>query len=382
MKNISITGGAGFIGQKLVETLLSHDNSVNIKVLDSFHPQIHDRESETRFRKKFPNVNLKNGNILDINDLDWLISESDIFIHLASETGTGQSMYNIVNYTNTNITGTSLLLERLLESGKKIKHFILSSSRSIYGEGAYLSANNQPVSKNLKRKIEDMKVGKFDIYCPKTGNAMKSIATNEDCIPNPLSFYAATKLFQEQQINLYKEKLFFKTTIFRFQNVYGEGQSLNNPYTGLLAVFFNLANSGKNLNVFEDGNESRDFIHVDDVVRTLKISMLSENNLWNGVFNLGTGKQTSIIDVANNVVEFFNNDISINISGDFRIGDIRHNFADTTKIESLGIKTNDFISFNEGYKRFLNWAKENGSTSFNIDEATSIMKDSGMYHEN
>ena len=151
MKNVSITGGAGFIGQKLIEILLTNNISVNIKVLDSFHPQIHDKNAEKRFRKKFPSVNLRNGNILDKNDIDWLISESDVFIHLASETGTGQSMYNIVNYTNTNITGTSLILERLLKSGNKIDHFILSSSRSIYGEGAYLSSNNQPVSKFKKK---------------------------------------------------------------------------------------------------------------------------------------------------------------------------------------------------------------------------------------
>lgn len=381
MKNVSITGGAGFIGQKLIEILLTNNISVNIKVLDSFHPQIHDKNAEKRFRKKFPSVNLRNGNILDSNDIDWLISESDVFIHLASETGTGQSMYNIVNYTTTNITGTSLILERLLKSGNKIDHFILSSSRSIYGEGAYLSSNNQPISKNLKRKIEDMKLGNFDIYCPETGNAMKPIATNEDCFPNPLSFYAASKLFQEQQINLYREKLFCKSTIFRFQNVYGEGQSLNNPYTGLLAVFFNLANENKSLNVFEDGLESRDFIHVDDVVETIKCSIFSNSRSWDGTFNLGTGIQTKIIDVAKNVVNFFNHNIDIRISGDFRIGDIRHNFADIQKINKLGINSKEFIPFEEGYKRFLNWAKETGSTSFNAEEASRIMKDSGMYHE-
>lgn len=381
MRNISITGGAGFIGQKLVQVLLKEPNSVNIKVLDSFLPQIHDKDAESKFRKKFPNVNLKNGDILNKDDLDWLINDSDVFIHLASETGTGQSMYNIVNYTNTNITGTSLILERLLKSGKTIEHFLLSSSRSIYGEGAYLSSSNECVSGNLKRNIEDMKLGRFDIYCPDTGNIMNPIATNEECIPNPLSFYAATKLFQEQQINLYKEKLFHRTTIFRFQNVYGEGQSLNNPYTGILAVFFNLANDNKSLNVFEDGLESRDFIHVDNVVETMRCSIFSDNESWNGVFNLGTGKQTKIIDVAKNVVAFFNNNVDIKVSGDFRVGDIRHNFADIKKINNLGINSKEFISFEEGYKKFLNWARDTGSSSFNIDEASKIMKDSGMYHE-
>lgn len=381
MKNISITGGAGFIGQKLISALQHDDSFGKIKVLDNFHPQIHHKDSEDLFRSDYPNVELIRGDINDIPCVEWLIKDTNILIHLASETGTGQSMYNIMDYTNTNISGTSLILERLLKSGNTIEHFILSSSRSIYGEGAYLSSNNQPVSKNLKRKIEDMKLGKFDIYCPETGNAMKAIATNEDCIPNPLSFYAATKLFQEQQINLYKEKLFRKLTIFRFQNVYGEGQSLNNPYTGLLAVFFNLANENKSLNVFEDGLESRDFIHVDDVVETIKCSIFSNNRSWDGTFNLGTGKQTKIIDVAKNVVNFFNSNIDIRVSGDFRIGDIRHNFADIQKISKLGINPKEFIPFEEGYKRFLNWAKKTGSTSFNVEEASRIMKDSGMYHE-
>lgn len=380
MKNISITGGAGFIGQKLISELQNDSSFGKIKVLDNFHPQIHDKDSENLFRSNFPNIDLVRGDISDESCVEWLIKDTNILIHLASETGTGQSMYNIVDYTNTNITGTSMILEKLLNKNIDIDHFILSSSRSIYGEGAYFCATCNKSPNKPKRNIDDMKNGKFDVFCC-CNSALKTMATGENQSPNPLSFYAATKLFQEYQINLYKDKLFKKTTIFRFQNVYGEGQSLNNPYTGLLAVFFNLANSGKNLNVFEDGNESRDFIHVDDVVRTLKISMLSKNNSWNGVFNLGTGKQTSIIDVANSVVEFFNNEISINISGDFRIGDIRHNFADTTKIQSLGIKTSDFISFNEGYKRFLNWARNNSNSSININEATKIMKDSGMYYE-
>ena len=170
-------------------------------------------------------------------------------------------------------------------------------------------------------------------------------------------------------------------TIFRFQNVYGEGQSLNNPYTGILAVFFNLANDNKSLNVFEDGLESRDFIHVDNVVETMRCSIFSDNESWNGVFNLGTGKQTKIIDVAKNVVAFFNNNVDIKVSGDFRVGDIRHNFANIKKINNLGINSKEFISFEEGYKKFLNWARDTGSSSFNIDEASKIMKDSGMYHE-
>jgi dTDP-L-rhamnose 4-epimerase len=382
LKNISITGGAGFIGQKFIKKLQSESLDFRIKVLDSFNPQIHDKLSEERFRKNFPEISLMADDILNEDAIDWLIKDVDIIIHLAAETGTGQSMYNIVDYTNTNITGTSLILEKLLKANKSIDHFILSSSRSVYGEGAYQLSPEITLNQNLSRNIDDMKNGKFDIYCPETGKPLQAIATNELFTTNPLSFYAATKLFQEQQVDLYCKKLFKKTTIFRFQNVYGEGQSLSNPYTGLLAVFFNLANTGKDLNVYEDGIESRDFIHVDDVVKTIIVSILSKDTSWNGTFNLGTGIPTSIMDVASNVADFFSNNIDIKVSGDFRVGDIRHNFADVKKINSLGIKTKEFIPFNIGYKSFLNWAKENGPTSFNIDEATSIMKDSGMYHEN
>lgn len=378
---IGITGGAGFIGQHIISTLIDNDESLEIKVLDNFSHQVHEAWAKERFTEKFPGVQLKVGDVCSKSDVDWLIDGIDILIHLAAETGTGQSMYNITHYTEVNIGGTATLLQGIGERGIKLRKFILASSRSIYGEGLYESCINCLTAndKIIIRKGYDMESGLFEPRCDHCQKSLVPLPTPESCLPNPLSYYAETKLFQERQAEMYRGKYFDQLSIFRFQNVYGAGQSLANPYTGILAIFSNLAKVDAEINVFEDGLESRDFVHVSDVSNVVATSVLSNGSEFDGTFNVGTGIPVTVKFVAEKIKAYFDSQSVINISGDYRVGDIRHNYACLSNLAEAGIDTSKFISFENGLYTFLKCVGTSVSSAFDFDKSIDELKQAGMY---
>lgn len=378
---IAITGGAGFIGKHIIQNLLNHKNNCEIKVLDSFDTQVHEKNSVRDFKNQFKEVELRIGDICDASDVSWLIEDVDILIHLAAQTGTGQSMYEINRYTQDNVLGTANILQCMLDSNSTIDKFILASSRSIYGEGQYKTCSNcLEKSRNaVTRSEEQLRNKEYEPRCHKCGTELNAIPTKETCTPNPLSYYAETKLMQERLINLYEEKLFERLITFRFQNVYGEGQSLNNPYTGILAVFSTLAKLNQKINIFEDGLESRDFIHVHDIAQTICSAVHDSNESFNGVFNLGTGKPTSVIEVASIIKKYFDSSSELFISGDFRVGDIRHNYACMEKLNKLNIDTDSFISFDTGIIRFLDAISDFMPSSSDYNKSIEELKRVGMF---
>ena len=356
LPKILITGGAGFIGKKLA-LKLSVGNEIHI--LDNLNPQIHGINPDISWMKEC-GIRFHFG---DINDIATICDglEFNIVYHLASETGTGQSMYEIRNYCHTNVQGTAVLLDFLSNSNPS--QIILSSSRSIYGEGSYLCKTCDCKPDKILRKNSDMDEGVFDPRCQICMKELYPIATEEGVFANPISIYASNKKTQEELISLWSSSRHTSCKILRFQNVFGPGQSLSNPYTGILSIFSKLLLANKPINIFEDGDESRDFIYIDDVVNTLiTIKNIDEKLL---VTNVGTGIQTSVLKVAETLKDNFSSKSQLNISGDYRLGDIRHNFADTKKLNQY-IDVSKFVGFEKGVFEFVKCVKE---TDMSLDDS-------------
>jgi dTDP-L-rhamnose 4-epimerase len=326
MKNILITGGAGFIGSNIAQKLLSMGYFV--RVLDNLSQQIHGEDPEkSHLYKSIKNkVDFILGDVRDENDWISALDSMDAVIHLAAETGTGQSMYEIKKYTDVNITGTAILLDYLTNQKHSIKKVIIASSRAVYGEGKYFCAehgNIYPLSRN------DLHMGKgdFTVKCPFCKNNVTLLATDEDSKLHPTSVYGITKQMQEELVLTSCKSLNIPAIAFRYQNVYGPGQSLTNPYTGILSIFSTCFLNNIDINIFEDGKESRDFVYIDDVVNAT-ICGLEADIVKNNRINVGTGVSIDVLSVANLLKDTYHSKSNIIVSGNYRVGDIRHNFAD------------------------------------------------------
>lgn len=379
MQNILVTGGAGFIGSEIVKQLYK-TGKWEITVLDAMTEQIHGKnwKESYLFKQIEGKCRFVKGNITDIKTVISLIKDAEYIIHLAAETGTGQSMYQINQYNETNIMGTSNILQAISSLGKenKVKKIILSSSRSVYGEGRYVCSDCGIVYPNNRNRIH-MLNGDFNMYCQYCGKKLKLVKTTEESEIKPSSLYAFTKYTQEMMLRTMCPALEVDYTIFRFQNVYGVGQSLKNPYTGILSIFSSLMLENKPVNVFEDGLESRDFINVADVAAGVIISLDNEKSNSQTI-NLGSGVGTSVIDIANVLKKTYKSCSQINITGDFRIGDIAHNVADISKAESI-LEFKQTISLNEGLTEFCNWVLEQEHDNSNYEKSLKEMEQVGMF---
>lgn len=375
MKNILITGGAGFIGSKLAIRLL--ELGYQVRILDNLSPQIHGADPEQTsqlYNSIKDRTDFMRGTVLSRNDLEKAIVNQDVIVHLAAETGTGQSMYEVERYTEVNIQGTSLLLDILVNLQHRIEKVVVASSRAIYGEGRYLSNELGTVFPG-HRHDEDMKRGDFEVKYPGSG-PLTLMPTDETSRIHPSSIYGITKQVQEQLVLNVSSFSDFVGVSFRYQNVYGPGQSLSNPYTGILSIFSNRIRQDQPVNIFEDGEESRDFVFIDDVVDAT-IAGIEREEANNQVFNVGTGVQTTVMDVARALVSYYGNEVPLEISGMFRSGDIRHNYADTRKIKSLlGFTTR--ISFEEGIRRFAEWVQTQPAQEAGYEKSIREMKDKGL----
>lgn len=306
------------------------------------------------------------------------VRDAEVVIHLAAETGTGQSMYMINKYNDTNIMGTSNLFQAISNLGKqaKVKKIIFSSSRSVYGEGKYICRKCGPVYPNA-RSVEKMSKGDFAVYCPICGAKTEVTATIEDGKIIPSSLYAFTKYSQEMMIRTMAPAFNIDYTIFRFQNVYGVGQSLKNPYTGILSIFSTLMIENKPINVFENGLESRDFINVKDIAAGVIAAINNEGSNGESI-NLGSGVGTTVIEVAKILKNIYGSGSEIRITGDFRMGDIANNYADISKAEDiLGFK--QMVSLEEGLTAFCNWVRGQKYDNRGYEKSLFEMKASGMF---
>ena len=352
-KNILITGGAGFIGQHLSRALFQQ--GFKVRILDNLNPQIHG-SSKLPF-DLLDEFELINADVRDKEALKKALIGIDSIVHLAAETGTGQSMYEIERYFSVNLQGTATLLE-LLQNGeysKSLRSFVVASIRAIYGEGAYHCVSHGIVFP-VQRTRENMSLSMFDPICPLCAGIVSMVPTSESAPFMPMSIYGLTKQVQEQAVLMFALTHGINGFGLRYQNVYGPGQSLKNPYTGILAVFSNLARQNQNIEIYEDGLESRDFVYIDDVVEAT-IRSINYAGKYVGPLNVGSGIATSVLTVAEEIKAYFNSNSSITVTGRFRIGDIRHNIADLSNLQKiLGFIPK--VTFKNGLINFLNWAAE------------------------
>lgn len=350
---ILVTGGAGFIGSRLCNALVTRGHRV--RVLDNLSPQIHGTEPGSSELRAYlsSEVEFRQGDVRDRGTWLSTLEGQDAVVHFAAETGTGQSMYEIERYVDVNVRGTALLLELLANRERSVRKVVVASSRAIYGEGKYQGPAG--VVYPGARSEVDMKRGDFECKCPVTRAPLALLPTDEESRIHPSSIYGITKQNQEQMVLAVGESCGFSAVAFRYQNVYGPGQSLKNPYTGILSIFSTLLLQGHDINVFEDGKESRDFVFIDDVVNATVLG-LENDAVTSEVLNVGSGVATDVITVAQALKRCYGALGELRVTGNFRLGDIRHNVADISRIgERLGYRPS--VSFADGIERFAAWVR-------------------------
>ena len=346
---ILITGGAGFIGTALAKKLVNDGHDVI--VIDNLSPQIHGNLPKII---GLDSVRFQRSDVQDLEHSQELVENCDAIFHLAAETGTAQSMYRIRHYVGVNELGTAALLEAIAKCQRRPKRVILASSRSVYGEGAYMHPYKpEKLIQPIPRSREQLLEGDWNLK-DNNGHILQAIATPETLPFAPGSIYAATKASQELLLQSAGNALGFIPIILRFQNVYGDGQSLMNPYTGIISIFFNRARQGLEIPVYEDGMESRDFIHINDIVDGLVTSMTADVP-HGATINLGSGLPVSVIELAEQLIASSGHDVPIRVTGQFRVGDIRHCYADLTVARKL-LGFVPRTSLADGLMRFCDWA--------------------------
>lgn len=379
MEKILITGGAGFIGSNLALALLKKGHQIT--VLDNLSEQIHGKnpeETSPLYLSIKDKVQFIKGTVACRETLQKAIADNTVIVHLAAETGTGQSMYEIQHYTDVNIGATALLLDILTNEKHSVKKVVVASSRAIYGEGKYYNKTKNTFVYPLQRTDEDMQKGDFEVKDPQNhSDVLELVATTEDAIIHPTSVYGITKQVQEQLVMTVCPTIGIAGVAFRYQNVYGPGQSLKNPYTGILSIFSTQIKNGNGINIFEDGKETRDFVFISDVVDATVLGIEKET-ANNQVFNVGTGVATDVITVATELSNNYGIQVPITISGNYRLGDIRHNYADITKARQL-LGFEPKISFKEGLKQFTDWVNTQEVEEDKYQQSIDEMKAKGLY---
>jgi dTDP-L-rhamnose 4-epimerase len=371
---VLITGGAGFIGSRVARSLLSAGHEVSI--LDNFSPQIHGDNAGLPADLR-DCVQLFRGDVRDVSLCQRALEGQQVLVHLAAETGTGQSMYRVRHYTDVNIGATASLMELLLTGKYPVRSVVVASSRAIYGEGAARCPEHGVVYPNARSK-EAMEAGDFEPKCPCCGHATTAVPTPEDAPFRPSSLYGLTKQVQEQMVLMYAATLGINGFALRYQNVYGPGQSLKNPYTGILAIFSNLARANEPIYIFEDGQESRDFVYVDDVVEaTLRcVEAPAQKPV---ALNVGTGLPVTVAEVVTATLTYFSSSSKVAVTGAFREGDIRHNFASVERLRA----TLGFVPgwrFEDGLRKFLAWAGGQRLEERNYEQSLAEMRAKGLMH--
>ncbi|MBM3788606.1 MAG: NAD-dependent epimerase/dehydratase family protein [Acidobacteria bacterium] len=371
-----ITGGAGFIGSCIVRRWISAGRSV--RVLDNLSEQIHGKAAGEPTWASHPLVDFVRGSVTERSDWVRALDGVREIVHLAAETGTAQSMYEISRYTTCNAIGTGLMLEALREStSSRVRRVLLASSRSIYGEGAY-RCDHCGLARTIPdaRTGGDLAAGRWEPRCPVCAATLTAIPTSESDPPRTASIYAATKWTQEEYVRIGCASLGIDHAILRLQNVYGEGQSLQNPYTGILSIFSNRIRVGSELPIFEDGLESRDFVHVEDVAWSF-LAAIDRADPIAGVINVGSGRATSVAEVAHQLGRALGLEARTRVTGQYRLGDIRHNFADISRLQAvLGYRPQ--ISLEEGLGRFARWVLSRAHGVDRLDSANRELVERGL----
>jgi dTDP-L-rhamnose 4-epimerase len=352
--NILVTGGAGFIGSHLVDALVKRGHRV--RVLDALVPQVHE---EGEPRNVNPAAEFVRGDVCDGELLARALDGVEVVYHQAAEVGVGQSMYEIQKYVRANDYGTAVLLETLSERRSRIRKLIVASSMSIYGEGAYECLGCGVVNPHL-RLTSQLVRREWEFSCPTCQQILKPLPTNEDKPLFPTSVYAITKQDQEQFCLVVGRAYGIPTVALRYFNVYGPRQALSNPYTGICAIFSSRLLQDQSPMIFEDGEQTRDFVHVNDIVQANLLALEKDGADYQAV-NIGTGHATSVSQMARLLTEGLGKDLQPEVVGKYREGDIRHCFADISRARRL-LGYEPKVSLEQGIPELLNWVREQNAT--------------------
>jgi dTDP-L-rhamnose 4-epimerase len=363
-----VTGGAGFIGTHLVRTLVARGDDV--VVLDSLEPQVHGDTPPD-----LPDaVELIVGDVGDAALAGRALQGVDRVVHLAAAVGVGQSMYEIARYTELNTMATARFLEVLVAQNPLPTRLVVASSMSIYGEGEYVCDEHGRVAPG-PRPEEQLLARQWEAACPTCGRELRPVGTREDKPLIPTSIYAINKRDHEEMSLVTGAAYGIPAVALRFFNVYGPGQALSNPYTGVAAIFASRLLNRHQPVIFEDGEQSRDFTHVSDIVNGILLALESEAAVGHAV-NLGTGRPTTVANVAQVISAGMGLDIEPERAEQYRAGDIRHCFADPTRArELLGFEAT--TSFEAGMRELVDWLQDKNAVD-RVDAATRELAARGL----
>jgi len=351
-KKVLVTGGAGFIGSHLVDRLV--DLGSEVRAFDSLEPQVHG-SSQTIPKYLNEECEFIKGDMRNRKQLKEALGEIEVIFHQAAVVGVGQSMYQVHKYIEANTLGTAGLLDILVNEKHNVEKLIIASSMSVYGEGKYQCDSCGEVYPKL-RSLEQLKRRKWEMRCPLCDKSVEGIPTPEEKPLYPTSVYAISKRDQEEICLTVGRAYDIPTVALRYFNVYGPRQALSNPYTGVAAIFSARIKNRHNPIIFEDGLQSRDFIHVRDIVQANILAMEKEEANFE-VFNVGTGRKLSVLDIANILIKKLGKDeFRPEIVSKYREGDIRHCYADISKIkEKLGYEPG--VKYEDGILDLVDWVK-------------------------
>lgn len=369
MKKVLITGGAGFIGSHLTDELIL--KGCQVRILDNLSEQVHGQE---RKRPEYLNkdAELIIGDIRDKEIVKKSLDGIEAVFHFAAMVGVGQSMYQIKEYLDVNNNGTAILLEELIKH--PVQKLIVASSMSIYGEGLYKTPDGKLIPGSMRR-IEQLKKGNWEVYDEKE-NVLTPVATPETKTPSLASIYALSKYDQERMCLMIGEAYKIPSAALRFFNVYGTRQALSNPYTGVLAIFASRYLNNNQPLIFEDGLQQRDFVHVKDVAKACRLALEVPESAGE-VFNIGSGNKYTILEIAKRMSCVLNKEnIHPEISGKYRVGDIRHCYADISKAKKI-LRYVPEISFEDGLNELSNWLRDQKAVD-NVSAAKEELASRGL----
>jgi dTDP-L-rhamnose 4-epimerase len=349
-KKVLVTGGAGFIGSFVVEALLASGREVVI--FDNLEPQVHNGKIPPYLT---PKAEFICGDVRDREALKRVVPGADAIFHLAAAVGVGQSMYEVKKYVDVNCGGTANLLDILANEKHEVKKLIVASSMSIYGEGYYRNQQGRDVNV-LARRDADLAAKRWECFDPEGNAPLTPLPTPESKPCNPTSIYAITKKTQEDMVMVFGPAYKIPTVALRFFNCYGPRQSLKNPYTGVAAIFASKVLTGQPPTIFEDGRQSRDFVAVEDLVQA-NLMALEHDAANYEVFNVGSGSPITVQGVAEAVIKASGSSLGVNVTHEYRRGDIRHCFADISRIQKkLGYKPR--INMLDGMKNLIGQSQQ------------------------
>ena len=345
---ILVTGGMGFLGSHLVDALVKKGHSVT--AIDNLDEQVHQGKKPKYLN---PGAQYIVGDVRNHASLEKAIGKNEIIFHEAAAVGVGQSMYKIEHYISNNDLGTANLLDILVNEKNRVKKLMVASSMSIYGEGAYNCPKCGKIIPEL-RNDSQLKKSDWQMHCPDCGRVARPVPTREDKPLSPTSVYAYSKKHQEELCLLVGKTYKIPTVALRYFNIYGPRQALSNPYTGVCAIFSARIKNNNSPIIYEDGLQARDFIHVSDVVAA-NIFVMNNQKADYKALNVGTGKPTSILDIAKILAKLHSKDIKPEVVNKYRSGDIRHCFADMSAMKAMGFRPK--MDFLEGMRGLVEWSK-------------------------